>query len=304
MFFGGPFTAFDHQNYIAFINEPSLYYFEPAYTIISYLLSTYFINIAVENKFAIIYVIFTLPPLLWVLIKSAKRQDRNSSLFIYAVILTKGFIIGFISQRFFFSELALAALLISANKSTLSIAQILSTSLIHFSSLSLVLSRAILKSRINLYKVLSVCAVSYFLLKYLISQMDFIFLGYDYSRYLELMGTSESNHYLSIAQFFSLSLLILVTVTKDNRNILLFMCALLAIIKPLLLDIEATSRIFQIQTDLILLTAFNHSNRNRILFLFYAMGFGLLQLLASSKAYDVSDVHYSALQNAILVFFK
>ena len=300
IFLGGPFFAFDHLNYINFIDYPTPFFYEPLYTIAVYSLKR-LSNLNSEMIFGFIYVLFTLIPLLWIFIKNSKIQDRLSSLFIFAVILTKGFIIGFIAQRFFFSELALSALLITSQKRELNVPRILAVGSIHFSAISLLISSFILKRVRNLLVIIILMVLLYHVGVNLIDKVGWSFFNYDYSRYLELIAPSETAIMLPILQYATLLCLIILTVKKTKWHKLMYLCLFLGICRLLLSDIEVLSRVFQLQIDFILLMGFINANKNRILYACYAIGFSILQLAFSSKASEVRYVHEQAFQNMVSV---
>lgn len=94
---GGPFIAFDHENYINFLNDPFPFFFEPLYTVSAYFIKWLFLE---EDRFPAIFILFTLPPLLIVWRYSGQKKSHPAALLAFACVVTKSFYIGFIAQDF------------------------------------------------------------------------------------------------------------------------------------------------------------------------------------------------------------
>jgi hypothetical protein len=148
MFLGGPFQAFDHENYIAFLDNPQPFFFEPGYTLLAYLLNAY---VADNLRFGLIFLLLSLPPLLIVL---SSRRHCPRGVIVFLCVLVKSFYIGFVAQRFFFAELWLAALLVRSTSDRVGpwAASLAPGLAIHFSALSVAPSLFWLQSRFSWFK--------------------------------------------------------------------------------------------------------------------------------------------------------
>ena len=74
MFYGGPFDAFDHENYINFLNNPTPFLFEPFYYLIAIICNLIFTE---EFRFPLVFFIFTFFPLLLLITKLKMNKSTN-----------------------------------------------------------------------------------------------------------------------------------------------------------------------------------------------------------------------------------
>jgi hypothetical protein len=299
MFYGGPFYAYDHENYINFLNNPTPFLFEPFYYIIAVLFNLIFTE---EYRFPLIFLLFTIIPLFLIVTKLKLNNFSLVSLITFASILTKSFYIGFISQRFFFTELLVASIIITSfnknNYLTLFI-----TGFIHFSAFSIFFSNIFFKTKFNKKLIFSITFVVGFLIFLLKSNLIFSFAGYDYSRYLDSDPVNFS--IFTIIQSLILSILIYFFSTKKYKSHLIFLVLCLLFLKIQFLQIEVFSRIFQIVTDVILIYFSFSGKKAPIAVFIFCFGFSFLQIFFVNTSSDTRVVHANAINNAITnIFFK
>lgn len=299
MLFGAPFSAYDHLNYINFLKEPIPLFYEPVYTGIAYLLAYL---LPEDLRFPLIFLIFTAPPL-WLVLRS-DRLAKNSArgMILYACILIKSFYIGYISQRFFFVELWVSALLIYYSQGFIKRTPVI-PGLIHFSALSVIPSFLWLRAKKNILVIVGAILLFASLTIYLRYFSDLMFFGYTYQRYLDSEEAS-SFPFMSVIQMSVLALLCWVTLTKRRRASYMMLIIAVTSFKIIFSDFEVFSRIFQIQTDLMLVTAGLVARRYIRLFFVYCLGFFILQLFFSPTAAEVGEIHRSSIINIINYFFN
>lgn len=299
MFFGGPFIAFDHENYINFLNEPYPFFFEPGYTIVAYIVNSLFDE---ESRFPIVFVIFTLPPLLLVW-KSASRSPMSArGMMVYACVLTKSFYIGFIAQRFFFAELWVSALIIASVPNFPKYRTLLIPSLIHFSALAVLPVVAWLKSSFSwkkfyLYVIIFISGYVYIKIV-----SGFQVLGYDYSRYLDNDELSGKLTIFSIIQMAILLPIFYIILPKSDIPKFITLVFLIFFIKLLFSEIEVFSRVVQIQTDAALVFAGLRARKSPILIYIFCLGFMILQMFFTQTSIDMAIYHSTAAINAWQTF--
>ncbi len=294
MFYGEPFLAYDHKNYIDFLNSPQPFLFEPIY----YLFGL-FVNIFVEGdyRFPVIFVIFTAPPFLLMVRAAFKQQEASKKLMIFASILTKSFFIGFISQRIFFAELIVSATIIYFWQKKMQYVGIVSAGLIHFSGLTILPVLFYLRSRFNLKIVIASFVVVFLLFLSYKFRLIFSFFGFDYSRYLDAEITPFN--VFTLLQSAVLSMLIYFFNPQKNKKQLIFLAIILGLLKVMFTELEVFSRIFQIVTDVILIfLGFSSIKRPWATFGF-CLGFALLQIFVVSRSDETREIHLGAIINAI-----
>lgn len=298
MFLGAPFIAYDHLNYINFLKEPIPLFYEPIYTGIAYLLA----YLPFEDlRFPLIFLIFTAPPF-WLVLRS-DRLAKNSArgMILYACILIKSFYIGYISQRFFFVELWVSALLIYYSQGFIKRTPII-PGLIHFSALSIIPSVFWLRGKKNILVILGAILLFVSLTIYLRYFSDLMFFGYTYQRYLD-SEKARSFPFMSVIQMSVLALLCWVTIYKRWRTSYMMLIIAVTSFKIIFSDFEVFSRIFQIQTDLIIVTAGLVAYRYIKLFFVYCLGFFILQLFFTPTAAEVGEIHSTSIINIFNYFF-
>jgi hypothetical protein len=295
MLLGSPFFAYDHENYIAFLNAPSLFFFEPIYTFVAYIVNSSF---AESIRFQIVFLVFTIPPLILISTGNFQSQERTRLLLAFLVIILKGFYIGFIAQRFFFTELLSTVILTRILMGKLSTASLIFPGLIHFSALTLFPGVFWLKLKFKYYRFLIALLFIYFLYLFLTLFSNFSFFNYDYShhKYLETVGKGSL---LSVLQIIGLICLVYLMLDRECAKRAIGLALLALFLKLLLNDIEVFSRIFQIQTNLIIIFAIVNAKRLLALPLFFAFGFFLLQYFATDKSQEVFDIHLMAITNSL-----
>ncbi|WP_306598019.1 hypothetical protein [Geothrix sp. 21YS21S-2] len=297
MFFGGPFTAFDHENYIGFLNQPFPFFFEPGFTALAYLLNMF---IGESLRFPLQFVILTLPPFL--LVWSADKRERSgaSGMMLYACILTKAFYIGFFAQRFFFAELWVTALVIrSTTRKGLSWKEAMPGLLLHFSTLTILPSLVWLRGTFSMRKLMTgglFLGIGYI---YIMFFSGFQFLGYDYSRYLDGNGPPGGYSLFTIFEMAVLAMICKVILPKKDVANFITLVVLVLIMKMAMGEVEVFSRVFQIQVDLIMILAGLWSKRRAELLYFFGFGFFVIQLLFTSISGELIVFHSTALLNAL-----
>jgi hypothetical protein len=291
---GGPFMAFDHENYINFLNEPYPFFFEPLYTVSAFLVNWLLLE---EERFPAIFILFTLPPLVIVWSYSRKKNSHPAALLAFACVVTKSFYIGFIAQRFFFAELWGAVILITTVYNPPTLLKKLVPGLIHFSGLTLLPVLIWFKVRFSWAKfilALGIILCSYGYVKFL---SGFELFGYSYARYLDLDYSLNGFPFMSLIQLFVLASICIFVAVKEQRINLVALCALVFIIKLLFSDIEVFSRIFQMLTDIIIVVAVLNSSKAPVLLFAYCFGFMILQVFFTPTANEMATHHLLALIN-------
>jgi hypothetical protein len=263
---GGPFVAFDHENYINFLNDPYPFFFEPLYTAIAFISNWTFSE---AQRFPAIFILFTLPPLLIIWRYSRKNDAHPSAILAYACILIKSFYIGFIAQRFFFAELWVATALITSAPRQFHFIRNFMPGTIHFSALTLMPTRMWLNTRFSWKK----CSIA----------IALIFSAY---MYIKLFSSFEL--FAAICWF--------ITDHRWRMN-LVGLCALTFLIKLLFSDIEVFSRIIQLQTDILITVTILSGCKAPALLFAYCSGFMLLQVFLTPTANEMAAHHILALQN-------
>lgn len=298
IFLGGPFLAFDHENYIAFLDNPLPFFFEPGYTLLAYALNA---SIAADLRFGLVFLLLSLPPLLMVL---SNRRHCPRGVIVFLCVLMKAFYIGFITQRFFFAELWLAAVLVRGASDrvgpwTASLVPGLAT---HFAALSVAPSLFWLQSRFTWFKCgLGILAIV--VLYLLVRASELRFLAYDYSRYLDSEHTGGIPVF-TIAQMFVLAGICVLALPRSDHGNFIVLILLLLSTKIIMGNIEVFSRVFQIQTDLIILLVGLRARRMLPLFLLlcFSIGFLVIQMFLTPTSAEVSGVHWQAISNVIDAF--
>jgi hypothetical protein len=293
---GDPFLAFDHVNYINFLNEPYPFFFEPLYTFVAYLVN-WLLN--EDERFAFVFIIFTIIPLLIVWYSSRGINANPNAMLAYACIVIKSFYIGFIAQRFFFAELWVAAVLISSLPKSLSLFRQSFSGLIHFSALFVIPILFWMKSNFSLKKfILALMAIlpSFVYVKYF---SGFELFGYSYARYLELSDVEQSFPYMTLMQMLVLAGLCFFVASESQRLNLVGLCVLTLIIKILFSDIEVFSRVIQLATDVIIVLAVLFCRRTPVFIFLYCLGFLFLQLFFVQTAGEMAMHHISAILNLL-----
>ena len=177
MFRGGPFIAYDHVNYINFLNDPIPFLFEPGYTAVAYA----FHGLLDESvRFPAMFLLWTAPPV-WIVWKRDRREQGGAKgMMLFACVLTKAFYIGFITQRFFFAELWVAALIIhGSGRNRISFKESMPGLLLHFSTLSVLPSLIWLRHRFTWRKLVMGCGLVLLAYGYLKLISGFQLFGYD-----------------------------------------------------------------------------------------------------------------------------
>jgi len=295
MFLGGPFIAFDHENYINFLDAPYPFFFEPGYTAVAYAINVLFPD---EARFPAAFTFFTLPPLLLVLREGARERDGRA-LMVFGCVLVKAFYIGYITQRFFFAELWAAALVIQRGPDERRLSwRLLLPGMIHFSALTIVPGLLWLRSRFSVGKTALGCAVLFAFWFYVRVVSGFQLFGYDYSRYLDQEGAGGFPFFTVIEMVALAAICWLVVPRGKSANYVAF-AGLLLLLKIIFGDIEVFSRIFQIEIDLLMVMAGLHARRRRALLFLFGLGFFVLQAAFTSTAAEMIVYHATAVANVL-----
>jgi hypothetical protein len=292
---GGPFIAFDHENYINFLNDPYPFFFEPLYTVSAFLINWLLLE---EERFPAIFILFTLPPLLIVWRYSGQKNSHPAALLAFACVVTKSFYIGFIAQRFFFAELWVTALLITTINNPPSLLRKLIPGLIHFSALTLIPVLIWFRLRFSWRKftlALGIIVCSYGYIKFL-SGLELF--GYSYARYLDLDHSVNGFPFMSLMQLFVLAAICMFVAVKKQRMNLVALCVLVFVIKLIFSDIEVFSRIIQILTDIIIIVAVLNSRKAPVLLFAYCFGFMILQVFFTPTSSEMASHHLLAIINS------
>lgn len=293
---GRPFIAFDHENYINFLNDPYPFFFEPIYTLSAFLINWILLE---EERFPAVFILFTLPPLLIVWRYSRQKNSHPAALLAFTCILTKSFYIGFIAQRFFFAELWVAALLITAVNNPPSLLRKLIPGLIHFSALTLIPVLIWFRLRFSWIKftlAFGIIVCSYGYVKFL---SGFELFGYSYSRYLDLDYSVNGFPFISLIQLFVLAGICMFVAVKKQRMNLAALCVLVFVIKLLFSDIEVFSRIIQMLTDIVIIMAVLNSRKAPVLLFAYCFGFMILQVFFTPTSSEMATHHLLAIINVL-----
>lgn len=291
---GGPFAAFDHENYINFLNDPYPFFFEPLYTAIAYISNWI---LPEDKRFALVFILFTLPPLLITWRYSRKKGAHPSSVLAYACVLIKSFYIGFIAQRFFFAELWVAAALITSAPKSFNFIRNFIPGTIHFSALTLVPTNLWINTRYSWKKFSIALALVLSAYVYIKLFSSFELFGYSYARYLENDNLTDGFPFMSLVQMTTLATMCWFFADHRWRMNLVGLCALIFITKLLFSDIEVFSRIIQLQTDIIIVVAILSGCKAPALLFLYCTGFMLLQIFFTPTASEMAAHHILALKN-------
>jgi hypothetical protein len=294
VFYGYPFLAFDHLNYVIFLNNPSFFYFEPVYTLAAYLVNFFF---SAEMRFPVIFLIFTLPPLLIALRSSKDLQNSVIGIYIFACIVTKSFYVGLIAQRFFFAELWLCAAILHYVFNKGKFASILFPGMLQFSALTTLPSIIFINSKLNFTRILVYALGLFSFAIYLKFFSSFQLMGYDYSRYIE--GSEERSGFPLLSLIQIGFLLVICTLILPKTEIFKFFILIIFIstFRIMFAEIEVFSRIFQIQIDLIIIYACLKSPKFIWIMFLYCLGFLILQIFFTQTALEVGLIHENAIQN-------
>lgn len=295
MFYGGPFIAYDHVNYVSFLNDPYPFFFEPIYTGVAFVVNAFFDE---DLRFPVVFAIFTLPPLWMILSSKANRAGDGRAMMVFACVLTKAFYIGFITQRFLFAELWMAALVIRQFPDTRVKCSLALPGMIHFSALTILPALAWLRSRFTARKASLGIGGLVALWCYLRLFSNFELFGYDYARYLH--GESVDGFPLfSVLEMAALAFICKLVLPKDRVPNFVSLIGMVLLVKLIFGDIEVFSRVFQVEIDVIMIMAGMESRQKRSLFFFFGFGFFILQLFFTPTADDVIVFHATALLNAL-----
>jgi hypothetical protein len=301
IFYGEPFFAFDHINYINFLNDPYWNFFEPGYTFLSFLVN---VGIAEELRFSSMFVLATLPPLLLVIVDYFNTRKANSylGLMIFSWILIKSFYIGFVAQRFFFAELWVASLMILRGSTGIIGWRGLVPGAFQFSSLTIIPSLFFLNFKFSIKKysftivalIVGVIYIKYF--------SDFKLFGYDYSRYLDSDSNLNGLPILSILEVIILSSIVYISLEKKMAINIVCLLLLVVLTKLALGQFEVISRVFQIQIDLVIILIGLNAKKNYYLTYLFCIGFFLMQVFLSANSRDMWVIHHEAFSNALSIF--
>lgn len=293
MFYGGPFYAFDHENYIRFLNNPKPFFFEPFYYFVAVLCNLIFTE---DFRFPFIFLLFTIFPLLLIIKKTKFNNLGLVGLITFASILTKSFYIGFISQRFFFTELIIASVIITSfNKNNYFFLFI--SGLIHFSAFSIFFSNLYFNLKFTKKLILSLVSLVVILTILFKANLFFSFGGYDYTRYLDSEPVNFS--ILTLIQSLILILLIYLFSSKKIKSHLILLVLFIFSLKIIFLQLEVFSRIFQIITDVILIYFSFSGKKSFIVVFIFCFAFSLLQIFFVGRSQETREIHTNAIENAV-----
>lgn len=297
MFYGGPFYAFDHENYIRFLNNPRPFFFEPFYYLIAVLCNIIFTE---DYRFPFIFLLFTIFPLLLIIKKTKFNNLGLVGLITFASILTKSFYIGFISQRFFFTELIIASVIITSfNKNNYF--SFFISGLIHFSALSIFFSNLYFNLKFNKKLILSLVSLVIILTILFKANLFFSFGGYDYTRYLDSDPVNFS--IFTLIQSLILILFIYFFSSKKLKSHLILLILFIFTLKIIFLQLEVFSRIFQIVTDVILIYFSYSGKKSSIVVFIFCFAFSLLQIFFVGRSQETREIHVNAIYNAFKKIF-
>lgn len=295
--YGGPFFAYDHINYIDFLNSPVPFLFEPLYYLVSLLVNLF---ISEDNRFPLIFIFFTAPPFFVTFLATYNQPNGSKKLMIFAAILTKSFYIGFISQRIFFAELIVTSAIIYFWEKKSQLIGIILAGLIHFSALTILPILIFLRSRFS-YKIVGFSFLILILLYVLLKlRLVFSFFGFDYSRYLD--AEFSPINLFTLLQTAVLTVIIYLWDSQKNKRQLIFLAILLGVLKVLFSELEVFSRVFQIITDVILIFLGFSAKKTPLATYLFCLGFAFLQIFIVSRSDETREVHVGAVINAISSF--
>lgn len=298
MWFGYPFTSFDHQNYINFLEEPFPFFFEPIYTLVAISLTHV---VSPDYRFFVIFFIFVATPTVLIVNLNA-RHGYASPQYIFFWILFKSSFVGFISQRFWFSELWMSYFILrcSSNLTQFSVGVIFSSG-IHFGVAGVLpLYYFLLRGASRIFIVLfaiSLIGIFYF------KNVNYIFLWYDYSRYVG-MGTERGFPYFSLLTMILICVVAISSLqTKMAIRVMLASFGVL-VFKVIFSELDVYSRIFQAQVDLLLIyCAIYCKKRAGALYLpVFCIFFVLGQSFLSSTSDEIVFYLKSAVINSFVNF--
>lgn len=300
IFYGKPLFAFDHLNYINFLNDPHWNFFEPGYTFFSIIIYRF---VDEELRFAYMFALSTLPPLILILINYLNTNNANSHLgfMIFACILIKSFYIGFVAQRFFFAELWLASLIIFFGSNAKIGWSGLVSGMFHFSALTITPSLFFLNSKFSLKKYFLAIIILFLGIVYIKFFSEFKLFFYDYSRYLDPNNNSTGNPIFSILQIFILAGIAIFSLEKKLAIKILCLIFLVLFTKLSLGQFEVISRVFQIQIDLVIIIIGLNAIKNYYLTYVFCIGFFLLQVFLSTNSHEMWIIHNEAFSNALTI---
>ena len=299
IFFGNPFIAFDHENYINFLNDPFPFLFEPGYTLAGYLINGF---VEEQARFPVMFAIFTLPPLLIVWFSTARSPSFGRGMMIFACVLTKSFYIGFIAQRFFFAELWVAALTIASMPRLPKYKALLIPGLLHFSVLATLPCLAWLNSAFSWRKLLYSIGALILIYAYIMVFSGFQLLGYDYSRYLNPESMTGNYSLFTLLESVILLSILKLILPKDYVGNFVVLVCLIYLTKMIFSGIEVFSRVFQIQVDVIIIMAGLHARNHPYLLYYFCLGFLILQIFFTPTSVEMSTYHSIAVMNAWSAF--
>lgn len=247
MWFGYPFESFDHINYIEFLNEPYPFFFEPLYTLVAFSLSNI---VSYEYRFFAVFFLFVTGPSLLVMFLNV-QHGRTSPQYIYFWILFKSSLIGFISQRFWFAELWMTYFILRYFDSCIrACVGFVFTSGIHFGIAgSLPLYYFLLNGTSRLF--ITCIAVLMVGVAYIVN-VNYIFLGYDYSRYVG-MPSERGFPYFSMLTMVLVCVLAILSLQKILYVRVIAASFLIFAFKVIFSDLDVYSRIFQVQVDVLII---------------------------------------------------
>lgn len=298
MWFGYPFESFDHQNYISFLEEPFPFFFEPLYTLVAISLTNVILP---EYRFFVVFFLFVATPTALIMLLDA-RHGCASPQYIFFWILFKSSIIGFISQRFWFAELWMTYFILRFHSNLMrACVGVIFTSGIHFGVAGVLpVYYFLLRGASRIFLILLailVIGIVYF------KQVDYTFLGYDYSRYVG-MGEERGFPYFSL---LTMTLICVMAVSSlQTKMAIRVMLASLGVLvfKAIFSDLEVYSRIFQAQVDLLLIfcAMYGRKRAGALLLPVFCICFVLAQALFSPTSDEVVFYIKTAFINSFVNF--
>jgi hypothetical protein len=300
MFRGGPFIAFDHENYINFLNEPYPFFFEPGYTAVAFVVNAL---VDEDGRFPVVFLLFTAPPLAIVWRSAARGSDGGRAMMVFACIVTKAFYIGYITQRFLFAELWVAALLIARGPADARVRwTMLLPGMVHFSSLTAIPALLWLRSTFTVRKTVIAFALLSLITFYVRVVSGFQLLGYDYSRYLDADGEGGGFPVLSALEMGVLAMICRFVLPRDKAGNFVALIGLLLMMKVAFGDIEVFSRIFQVEIDVVMVMAGLHARRGLWLLFLFGFGFFVSQVAFTKTSAEMLVYHATAIVNVLSSF--
>jgi hypothetical protein len=233
-----------------------------------------------------------------VLSSKANRGGDGRAVMVFACVLTKAFYIGFITQRFLFAELWVAALIIRQFPDTRVTWRLGLPGMMHFSSLTIIPALMWLRSRFTARKAFIGigCLVAFWCYLRLFSTFELF--GYNYARYLD--GEDAGGFpFFSVLEMAALAFICKLVLPGERVPNYVSLVAMVLLVKVIFGDIEVFSRVFQIEIDVVMIMAGMESRRNRSLVFLFGFGFFMLQLFFTPTADDVIVFHATALLNAL-----